>query len=851
MTGWNDEIRDLRAVPPLPLAAWKTRVAGMVLWLEALTIAFWKPAALAVFYAGISLGAIPEFFGALGPLFCAVAFYGASAVLIWRGARGFAPPAPADVLRRMERENALPHRPLSALYDHAEVGDRDLWRLAQETRWRQARRVRPFFPGPVLARRDPLGLRYLAALTLCVGLVMAGARWPERMEKALFPFRLESGGAAREDESIVLWITPPAYTGFGKLVLKGGGALAEPITLPQGSILKIRVTGGLGTPLAQMGPYRFALSDLGGGSRGAELMAIPGKEFTLRQMFWSRLSFPYNYVVDTPPVITLTQPPEILPGGRLRFKLPVRDDYGVRDLRFSMRAAPADMPPPAVGKPVEETRPVMTEGGNKEVDVAPVYDLTAHPWAGLPVLVTFTATDAIGQTAQSETLRITLPERVFRHPIAKQIVDLRRELIQSPVDSRENVSRALENILVRPGLYGGNPVVFLALRAASSRLYYNHGLAQINSVVPLLWDIALQIEDGDLSLAARDLRQARDALEQALRDPKTTPEQLAVLNDQLRMAMANYLREMSREIQKRMAEGERFPLMPSDSQGNTLNARMLEGLLDRLQSESLDGNRDKAMEMLSALQKMTDFMDGAMNTQLPPDVKFMNDGVDTLQNLVDRQQQLLEQTQQQTQGLSQDPQKDFSYSGPAAPRTENGLEMGAMPPAPAPGKTPGPSVNTVSSKGTQEAVRRALNDLIREAEEKLGKAPDSLGKAEAAMGQSSEALGDGRPGDSIPHQEAAIQHLKDGAQQLGQQMIQRLEQMTGMTFSQGRTDPLGRPLGPEEGGDAPSPEDRVKVPSEFERRRIDEILKTLRDRSSDYTRPQEEIDYLRRLLKQF
>ncbi len=850
MTGWNDEIRDLRSVPPLPLAAWKIRVAGMVLWLEALTVAFWKPAALAVFYAGISLGAIPEFFGALGPLLCAVAFYGACAVLVWRGVRSFARPAPADVLRRLERENALPHRPLSALYDHVEVGDRDLWRLAQETRWRQAGRVRPFLPGPVLARRDPLGLRYLAALTLCVGLVMAGARWPDRLEKALFPFRLEPGGAAREDDSIVLWITPPAYTGFGKLVLKGGGALTEPITLPQGSILKIRVTGGLGTPQAQMGAYRFALSDLGGGSSGAELMAVPGKEFTLRQMFWSRLSFPYDYIVDAPPVMTLTQPPEILPGGRLRFKLPVRDDYGVRDLRFSMRAAPADMPPPAVGKPVEETRPVMTEGGNKEVDVAPVYDLTSHPWAGLPVLVTFTATDAIGQTAQSETLRIILPERTFRHPIAKQIVDLRRDLIQSPMDSRENVSRALENILVRPGLYGGNPVVFLALRAASSRLYYNHGLAQINSVIPLLWDIALQIEDGDLSLAARELRQARDALEQALRDPKTTPEQFAVLNDQLRMAMANYLREMSREIQKRMAEGESFPLMPSDSQGNTLNARMLEGLLDRLQSESLDGNRDKAMEMLSALQKMTEFMDGAMNTQLPPDVKFMNDGVETLQNLVDRQQQLLEQTRQQTQGLSQDSQ-DFSYSGPAASRTENALEMGAMPPAPTPGKTPGPSVNTVSSKGTQEALRRALKDLIHEAEEKLGKAPDSLGKAETSMGKSSEALGDERPGDSIPHQEEAIQHLKDGAQQLGQQMIQLLEQMTGMRFSQGRTDPLGRPMGPEEGGASLSPEERVKVPSEFEQRRIDEILKTLRERSSDYTRPQEEIDYLRRLLKQF
>lgn len=140
---------------------------------------------------------------------------------------------------------------------------------------------------------------------------------------------------------------------------------------------------------------------------------------------------------------------------------------------------------------------------------------------------------------------------------------------------------------------------------------------------------------------------------------------------------------------------------------------------------------------------------------------------------------------------------------------------------------------------------------MREAGEKLKDVPESLGKAEMAMRKSAKELGENRPDLSIPHQEEALRHLKDGAQQMNRQMVARLEKMTGLSFSQGQTDPLGRPY---EGQDKPGgqkPDNSVKLPSEAERRRIDEILKTLRQRSGEYERPQEEIDYLRRLLRQF
>ena len=45
--------------------------------------------------------------------------------------------------------------------------------------------------------------------------------------------------------------------------------------------------------------------------------------------------------------------------------------------------------------------------------------------------------------------------------------------------------------------------------------------------------------------------------------------------------------------------------------------------------------------------------------------------------------------------------------------------------------------------------------------------------------------------------------------------------------------------------------DTVKIPDEAERKRVQEIMKTLREKSGDRQRPEYELDYLRRLMRQF
>ena len=57
-------------------------------------------------------------------------------------------------------------------------------------------------------------------------------------------------------------------------------------------------------------------------------------------------------------------------------------------------------------------------------------DLTAHPWAGLPVELRAVARDALGQIGASAPVAMTLPERKFDHPVARAIIEQRKRLAQ-------------------------------------------------------------------------------------------------------------------------------------------------------------------------------------------------------------------------------------------------------------------------------------------------------------------------------------------------------------------------------------------------------------------------------------
>jgi hypothetical protein len=69
----------------------------------------------------------------------------------------------------------------------------------------------------------------------------------------------------------------------------------------------------------------------------------------------------------------------------------------------------------------------------------------------------------------------------------------------------------------------------------------------------------------------------------------------------------------------------------------------------------------------------------------------------------------------------------------------------------------------------------------------------------------------------------------------------------GRARAESQTDPLGRPLRGRDYGD----DTTVKVPGEIDVQRARRILQELRKRYGESDRPQLELDYIERLLKDF
>jgi hypothetical protein len=132
---------------------------------------------------------------------------------------------------------------------------------------------------------------------------------------------------------------------------------------------------------------------------------------------------------------------------------------------------------------------------------------------------------------------------------------------------------------------------------------------------------------------------------------------------------------------------------------------------------------------------------------------------------------------------------------------------------------------------------------------------DPLGDADNAMGDADGKLGEGNADSAVDSQGKALDAMRKGAQSLADAMQQgdgdgqdAPGNGLGRQQSSGNsTDPVGRPLRGREFGDDLT----VKIPGEIDVQRARRILEELRRRLADPQRPQLELDYLERLLKDY
>jgi hypothetical protein len=162
----------------------------------------------------------------------------------------------------------------------------------------------------------------------------------------------------------------------------------------------------------------------------------------------------------------------------------------------------------------------------------------------------------------------------------------------------------------------------------------------------------------------------------------------------------------------------------------------------------------------------------------------------------------------------------------------------------------------------QQALRDRLNQLLDELKS-LGQNQggqqdqdnlDQLGRAGEAMGQAENNLAQGNPDNAVDAQGRALDALRKGAQSLAQAMQQGQGQgqqgrvgRLGQSRADQDTDPLGRPMRSRDYGDDAG----VKVPDQIDVQRARRIIEELRKRFGDMGRPQDELDYIERLLKDY
>ena len=731
-------------------------------------------------------------------------------------------------IRRLEQENDLAHRPLSTAEDQLATGLEDplterLWRAHVDRQLAAYGALEPVWPRPAVAARDPYALRVLVLLGLVTGLFAAGADAPRRLASAFAIDNSQAGIAS--NIAFDAWITPPAYTGGAPIIMAQarGTIPLDPtrvIAVPAGSKLTLRIDGAAAP--------RVERQKLDSGET-SEMVADPAApsaafsgEIELAASERVRIFADGRKVGDWEITALPDAPPSIAFDGdieetaRLATRIPFTagDDYGVAAAEAWIRLAPeaidGDDPTAEEGDGEIVMNLPISGRDAKNLKAAAFEDLTGHPWAGLEVTVQLNAVDGAGQTASSVERRFTLPERIFRHPLARAIIEQRRELSRGP-GAIPRVATALEAFTLAPERFDMKGAVFLGLRSAYWRLMQSRVRADVAGVQQLLWDIALSLEDGGVTLAAEQVRRLQRELQKALAEG-APEEEIARLTEQLRQAMREMMMAMAQH-----APGDMIPLID----GEIVEAEDIEAMLDRIEEMARLGATEAAQELLAQLQDMMEGMSGPM-AQPSEEERRLAEQLAELNAIVREQEKLRDRTFREDQKTEQEREES---------RAAGEDEQAAA---------------------EQDDLEQRLSGLDQKLEEQGAEGPKEMGEAAEAMDKAEKALREGDTGEALAQQEEALEKLKSAQDQARQALAAEQKKNGGMRVGRasGRRNPGMDPAGrPEANG--PIDNGSVKIPTERETQRAREILNELRKRSGETNRSRPELDYLERLLRRF
>lgn len=841
--------------PLLRRLAGRRALARLAILFEHVWPALWPPLGVAGLFVCAALLDLPRY---LPPAWHLALLAGTAAAIAWLLVRGLWPirtPDDAAADRRLERSSGLVHRPLAVLTDRPAQHDPAgvaLWQAHLARTIRQVRRLRVGTPHPGLPGRDRYALRAALVVALIATLGIAGQDAPARLAAGLEPTlpRLPEPLGTE----LQAWITPPAYTHLAPVFLRPEGGA---VSVPAGSHLTVSVTGGSGTPSLLLDGRAGEFRALDKGSFQADRDLTQGGRLALRRNGHELAGWNLAVIADRPPSVAWTEPPGAA-GTSQQTRLPwtVSDDYGVVSLQAELRLKERPQAPAlVVSIPLPGGTPKAAHGVNQQ-------DLTAHPWAGLPVIGRLVGRDAPGQPGTSADAVFVLPERPFQNPVARALIAIRKGLSLHPED-RDGAADALDGLIMQPQLLAGDFGAYVNLSALYYLLQQDKSPKAIDAAQERLWQLALHLEEGQTEQTARALEQARqaarDALNKAMQDPSEANRQaLEKRLQELQQAIDRHMQALLEEAERNHEE------LPFDPQAQHLSNRDFEQMAEAAREAAREGRMDEAQRRMAELERMLDQLrnaraeHGKMAQQHAQQRQRGRQQMGALQDMIGRQGGLLDHAQGRAD-------------------TETRPRFGQPPTEPT-----DPNAEREADRRVQQALRRALGELMQQFSDLSGEVPPSLGQADTAMREAGRELATGDDKGAGAQEQKAIEALQKGGREMGQAMARQfgagqqgeegegedgsaegqLMMQEGRGDGRGsgtlpgapgrsdsRRDPLGRHYG--QGTSGADEGDDVTVPEERERQRTRAIEEELRRRDADRERPQEELDYIGRLLKGF
>ncbi|AII86152.1 DUF4175 domain-containing protein [Planktomarina temperata] len=811
-------------------ALWLTFVG---LWAERIMRAAWPLLSTLVLGIGVLLLAAPDLWPLVvlklaGGIWLLSGLYG-----LWYFFRRFAAPTLGAARARLDQN--LPDRPLAALRDIQALGQGDpasaaLWRAHLAQMRAAAAKASAVGPQLDLAPRDPFALRYIALLVFVIGGLFGSV---QTMRTGLGDASVPIAAGPQWE----VWLQPPANT--RRPVIYLNDVMGVELSVPQDTVVLVRLYGDAG-----LHAIEETLS-----SRPADTFdaAEPSQKFLVTRSGRLAISGPdgaewwVSMLPDAPPEVEVIGEVARDAEGSFSLSFTARDDVAVTagrawvylnidevDRRYGLAAEPAPQPD------IELTLPLIISGDRAEFTEVLTEDLSKHVWAHLPVSLRLEVEDMRGQLGQSTALELALPARNFFDPLAKALVEQRRDLLWSP-DNRRRVSQLLRAISQAPET--------LFRDAQDAEILSNiirdlEAGTDLEPAAELLWILALEVEDGDLEQAAQKLARAQDKLAEAIKNG-ATPEEIARLMDELRQAQREYFKEFA----ERNPPSEQPERLPDDE---AVSEDQLQEMMDRLQKLMEEGRMAEAQELLEEINRLM------QNLQMTPGQsggegqEGQEGGGQQMEDLADslrQQQELSDQTFRDLQGQTSGDQ----LGGGGA---EGGNDAGEE----------GPS--------SQDSLAEQQKQLERDVERQRGNLPGAgteagqaarraLDEAAEAMDQAAEDLRAGDLPGALDNQSEAIDALREGMRRLGETLDEQAapgqgatpndRRAAGQSQSPSTRDPLGRDVG----GNGQLGAGEQMVPQEELRLRSQELMEEIRRRAGSLERPKEERNYLQRLLDRF